>query len=100
MVRGSAAASSKHRCVTVTTPSSTASPNVAFSGPVLRSLRQGRSVTVRDLARRIGRSECQLRRYEMGSHVPDAGVLAKLAAVLDCEIAAFFVPARRRRIYK
>ena len=55
-------------------------------GPRLRLVREGRALSVRELARRVGCSASLVSQVERGLSVPSVGVLYSLASQLDCSL--------------
>ena len=55
-------------------------------GPRLRLVREGRALSVRELARRVGCSASLISQVERGLSVPSVGVLYSLASELDCSL--------------
>ena len=55
-------------------------------GPRLRLVREGRALSVRELARRIGCSASLISQVERALSVPSVGVLYSLASELDCSL--------------
>ena len=55
-------------------------------GPRLRLVREGRALSVRELARRVGCSASLVSQVERGLSVPSVGVLYSLASELDCSL--------------
>src|SRR5579859_8205238 len=55
-------------------------------GPRLREAREGRGLSVRELARRIGCSASLISQIERGASVPSVGVLYSLATELDSSL--------------
>lgn len=55
-------------------------------GPRLRSVRAGRGLSVRELARRVGCSPSLISQIERGASVPSVGVLYSLATELDSSL--------------
>ena len=55
-------------------------------GPRLRLVREGRALSVRELARRVGCSASLISQVERGLSVPSVGVLYSLASQLDCSL--------------
>jgi transcriptional regulator with XRE-family HTH domain/mannose-6-phosphate isomerase-like protein (cupin superfamily) len=55
-------------------------------GPRLRLVREGRTLSVRELARRVGCSASLISQVERGLSVPSVGVLYALASELDCSL--------------
>jgi len=55
-------------------------------GPRLRETREGRGLSVRELARRIGCSASLISQIERGASVPSVGVLYSLATELDSSL--------------
>ena len=55
-------------------------------GPRLRETREGRGLSVRELARRIGCSPSLISQIERGASVPSVGVLYSLATELDSSL--------------
>ena len=55
-------------------------------GPRLRSVRAGRGLSVRELARRIGCSPSLISQIERGASVPSVGILYSLATELDSSL--------------
>jgi quercetin dioxygenase-like cupin family protein/DNA-binding XRE family transcriptional regulator len=54
--------------------------------PRLRLVREGRALSVRELARRVGCSASLISQVERGLSVPSVGVLYSLASELDCSL--------------
>jgi quercetin dioxygenase-like cupin family protein/DNA-binding XRE family transcriptional regulator len=55
-------------------------------GPRLRLVREGRAISVRELARRVGCSASLISQVERGLSVPSVGILYSLASELDCSL--------------
>jgi transcriptional regulator with XRE-family HTH domain len=55
-------------------------------GPRLRLVREGRALSVRELARRVGCSASLISQVERGVSVPSVGVLYSLASELTCSL--------------
>ena len=55
-------------------------------GPRLRLVREGRALSVRALARRVGCSASLISQVERGLSVPSVGILYSLASELDCSL--------------
>jgi transcriptional regulator with XRE-family HTH domain len=55
-------------------------------GPRLRLVRDSRTLSVRELARRVGCSASLISQVERGLSVPSVGVLYSLATELDCSL--------------
>jgi transcriptional regulator with XRE-family HTH domain len=55
-------------------------------GPRLRLVREGRALSVRELARRVGCSASLISQVERGLSVPSVGVLYSLASELACSL--------------
>jgi transcriptional regulator with XRE-family HTH domain/quercetin dioxygenase-like cupin family protein len=55
-------------------------------GPRLRLVRENRTLSVRELARRVGCSASLVSQVERGLSVPSVGVLYALASELDCSL--------------
>ena len=63
-------------------------------GPRLREAREGRGLSVRELARRIGCSPSLISQIERGTSVPSVGVLYSLATELDSSLDYLVFGAR------
>jgi transcriptional regulator with XRE-family HTH domain len=66
-------------------------------GPRLRLAREGRQLSVRELARRIGCSASLISQIERGVSVPSVGVLYSLATELDSSLDHLLFGADQRR---
>ena len=58
----------------------------------LRALRNGRNMTLDELAGRSGVSRAMISRIERGEASPTAQLLSRLCAALDVTLSAFFAP--------
>ncbi len=65
-------------------------------GSRIRALRLDRGWTQKDLARALGRSLSQVKKYESGMHVPPAEKLLHLASLLGVSLEEL-LPATLRR---
>ena len=59
-------------------------------GARIKSLREARQITGKDLAEQIGLSPSQMTRLEKGQRRVDSEVIVKLAEALETSPAAFF----------
>lgn len=64
-------------------------------GCQLRALRQARSMTLSQVAKRIGVTAQQIQKYEMGLNRVDAARLFDLSVLFAVPISAFFETLRR-----
>ncbi|MGI9327929.1 MAG: helix-turn-helix domain-containing protein [Pseudomonadales bacterium] len=63
---------------------------------IVRKLREQANVTQEELARKAGTSQSAIAAYETGAKSPTLRTLEKLAAALNLELAAQFVPKLSR----
>lgn len=65
-----------------------------FSASALRTLRKQAGLNRDVLAFAIGRTTGSLANYEQGRTVPDAEIVARIAAYLDCSVDDLFEDVR------
>ena len=63
---------------------------MANIGDVIRTLREGKGVTAKDLAERVGLSASQMSRLENGQRRVNSEVLARIARALEVTPSEFF----------
>ncbi len=64
---------------------------------MLREARERRGLTQQQLARRLGRTQSMVARWESGEHEFTLGTLARLAEALGCDLTVRFLAGEKHQ---